>query len=341
VPSVLVTGGAGFIGSHLVDGLLARGQRVRVLDDFSTGKWENLERHRAAITVLEGDVRDRETVRRAVQGCEVVFHEAAIASVPLSFEQPELVLDVNVAGTGNVLEAARAAGARRRIFASSCAVYGDPAELPVPETAPLQPGSPYAESKLAGETACREATARGELECVCLRYFNVFGPRQDPSSDYSGVIARFAEAARRGAPCTVYGDGGQTRDFVYVADVVRANLLATTCALHGGEPVNVGSGVETSVLDIVRALEIATGRSPARSSERSLARPLEVLHLPARQGDVRRSLASTEVARRELGFAAALSFVDGLRATLGEDLSGEGLRGASLAGEGAAERPAT
>jgi len=317
VPNVLVTGGAGFIGSHLVDALVAAGNHVRVLDNFSSGTWENLKRSLSHIEVVQGDVRDSEAVRRAVAGCEVIFHEAAIASVPLSFERPELVLDVNVGGTQNVLEAARAAGARRLVFASSCAVYGEPAELPLSETAPLQPGSPYAESKLAGELACRDmAATTGELACVCLRYFNVFGPRQDPSCDYSGVIARFAEAARRGAPCTVYGDGRQTRDFIYVADVVRANLLGASCALRDGQPVNVGSGVETSVLDILRALEAVIDRGQSDSRQHSRRRSLEVLHLPARQGDVRRSLAAIELASRALGFTAEWSFAEGLQATL-------------------------
>ena len=229
-----VTGGAGFIGSHLVDALVAGGHEVRVLDDLSSGTRTNLARHldaahgRHAIELIEGDVRDPAAARRAVEGCAAVFHGAAIVSVARSIEEPELVESVNAGGTLTVLEAARAAGARRLVFASSCAVYGDPPTLPVAEDAATDPLSPYAAAKLTAEEHCRRFAAAGDLETVCLRYFNVFGPRQDPSSEYSGVIARFIDCALAGRELTVFGDGKQTRDFVFVADVVRANVLALT-----------------------------------------------------------------------------------------------------------------
>ena len=323
---ILVTGGAGFIGSHTVDALVAGGHEVRVLDDLSSGTRTNLARHldaaqgRHAVELIEGDVRDPAAVRRAVEGCDAVFHGAAIVSVTRSIAEPELVESVNAGGTLTVLEAAPAAGARRLVLASTCAVYGDPPALPVAEDAATDPLSPYASAKLAAEEHCRRFAAAGDLETVCLRYFNVFGPRQDPSSEYSGVIARFIDGALAGRPLTIFGDGEQTRDFVYVADVVRANVLALTGRSHtagdadgaggaargiptDGRPLNVGSGVPTSVAEIAAAVAWLAGvTAPVR-------------YRPARRGDIRHSQADTARSAALLGFHAETGFDEGLEQT--------------------------
>jgi UDP-N-acetylglucosamine/UDP-N-acetyl-alpha-D-glucosaminouronate 4-epimerase len=338
---ILVTGGAGFIGSHTVDALVASGHEVRVLDDLSSGTRTNLARHLdtpngpPAIELIEGDVRDPAAVRQAVEGCDAVFHGAAIVSVTRSFEEPELVESVNAGGTLRVREAARTAGARRLVLASSCAVYGDPPTLPVAEDAATDPLSPYAAAKLTAEEHCRRLAAAGDLETVCLRYFNVYGPRQDPSSDYSGVIARFIDAALAGRQLTVFGDGTQTRDFVFVGDVVRANVLALSvrsgeasgpvrAASLGegreadgaqrdgssplptdGRPLNVGSGTATSVNEIADAVLRLAGGTP------------QVRHLPARAGDILHSQADTARTASLLGFRAEVSFAEGLARTFG------------------------
>jgi UDP-glucose 4-epimerase len=302
--NVLVTGGAGFIGSHLVDALLARGDAVRVLDNFSTGTRTNLAHCAAQIELVEGDVRDLATVERAAQGCHAVLHEAAIVSVAESFMRPEETRDVNAGGAANVLHAAREAGARRVVIASSCAVYGDARALPLGESAPPAPLSPYAETKLAAEDQCRAACAAKGLDTVALRYFNVFGPRQDPSSEYSGVIARFMQAAIAGRGCTVYGDGRQSRDFVFVSDVVRANLLALDAAALGGVAVNVGTGTRTSLLHIIHRLGNLVGKEIAAA------------FAEARVGDIRHSQADIARAQTLLGYEPAVAFGDGLAVTL-------------------------
>jgi UDP-glucose 4-epimerase len=242
-------------------------------------------------------------VNAAVRGCDRVLHLAAIASVALSFADPVTTAAVNVTGTANVLAAARRAGVRKVVFASSCAVYGTAAELPIGETAATQPESPYAESKLAGEELCRAACEGGGLDAGVLRFFNVYGPRQDPSSDYSGVIAIFMERLSRGGTCTVYGDGRQTRDFVYVADVVGACRAALDGPVLGAAPVNVGTGVETSLRDVLTALGGASGRQPV------------VRFAAAREGDVRRSRAACERAVELLGARPAVTFAQGVAAT--------------------------
>ncbi len=300
---VLITGGAGFIGSHAAEALLSAGERVRVLDDFSTGRPENLAGISGALEVVEGDVRDPETVTAAMRGCDRVLHLAAIASVTRSFADPATTEAVNVGGTANVLAAARDGGARRVVLASSCAVYGATAALPVSEAAPTRPESPYARSKLAGEDLCRAACARDGLQAGVLRFFNVYGPRQDPSSDYSGVIAIFMERLSSGGTCTVYGDGRQTRDFVFVADVVAACRAALDARALDGAPVNVGTGVETSLRDVLAALATASGREPL------------VAFAPAREGDIRRSWAACDRAAELLGFRATTALTQGLAAT--------------------------
>ncbi|MGH7318062.1 MAG: SDR family oxidoreductase [Candidatus Rokuibacteriota bacterium] len=299
----LVTGGAGFIGSHLVEALLARGRQVRVLDDLSSGRREFLPAHRD-LEVLVGDLRDLETVRRAVGGVGVVFHQAALRSVPRSVEEPFAYHDVNVTGTMRLLLAARDAGVRRVVFASSSSVYGDQLVLPLHEELRPLPISPYGASKLIGEHYCANFTRHFGLETVSLRYFNVFGPRQDPASEYAAVVVRFILAAGRGEPLEVHGDGEQTRDFTYVSNVVDANLAAADAPRVTGEVYNIACGARLSVLDIARSLETVLGRSLARR------------HTAPRAGDVRNTLADVSRARQELGYVPIIDFTEGLRRTV-------------------------
>ncbi len=299
---VLVTGGAGFIGSHLVEALCARGQRVRVLDDFSSGRRQHLAQN-PAVEVLVGDVRDPETLRRAVTGADVVFHQAALRSVPRSIEDPFSYHDVNATGTLQLLLAARDAGVRRLVFASSSSVYGDQPVLPLHEELRPQPVSPYGASKLIGEHYCANFSRHYGVETVSLRYFNVFGPRQDPDSPYAAVIARFIRAARRGLPLEVHGDGKQTRDFTYVENVVEANLAAADASGVSGQVFNIGCGQRYSVLDMVRELEEVLGR------------PLPIRHTPAPPG-VRETLADISRAAAGLGYVPAVDFREGLGRTV-------------------------
>jgi UDP-glucose 4-epimerase len=311
---LLVTGGAGFIGSHLVEALVARGDRVRVLDDLSTGRLENLTDCAGDVEVIIGDVRDRAVVERSLDGVEAVFHKSAIVSVTRSLDEPELVDDVNVGGSLTVLAAARRLGVGRVVFASSAAVYGDVAGLPVCEDAAKTPLSPYGVGKLAVEGYAATLAAAGGPCAVCLRYFNVFGPRQDPASEYSGVIARFMGFAGEGSPYVVFGDGRQTRDFVYVGDIVRANLLALDAGLEvqtaGRTPwvMNIASGRETSVLDLAAAVDTAC-------CGRECLAPEQLGFRPARAGEILRSCADIRRARELLGYEPATSLADGLRAT--------------------------
>ena len=296
----LVTGGAGFIGSNLVERLVGDGEEVIVVDDFSTGKRDNLEPIKDQIEIVTGDVCDGALMRSLCDGIDVVFHEAAIPSVPFSIEHPRECNRACVSGTLQALLAARDCGVGRVVYASSCAVYGDARDLPIAETQATAPLSPYAVGKLTGE---RYALVFGEvygLETVALRYFNVYGPRQDPTGDYAGVIAKFIELGLAGKTLTVYGDGTQTRDFVFVADVVEANVLAARSAHASGKVFNIARGRSVSVLDITRALEEALGRT------------IVVEHAPARAGEVRHSLADVTLAERELGFTAKVDVEEGL-----------------------------
>jgi len=296
-----VTGGAGFIGSNLVDRLLADGHQVVVLDDLSTGKKANLSGVLGRIQFLEGDLRDPAAVRKAVAGCEVVYHQGALASVARSVENPVEVTEVNVMGTLNVLVAARDAKVRRVVFASSSSVYGDTPELPKTESMPTTPRSPYAASKAAGESYLSAFQASYGLETVALRYFNVYGPRQAPDSVYAAAVPRFIDAMRNGRPATIYGDGGQTRDFTYVADVVDAVVRASTSAkapLAG--PMNIGGGQRISILDLVGAIAKALGFR---------GRPV---HEPARVGDVRDSLADIRRAMDALAWKPATPLDQGI-----------------------------
>jgi UDP-glucose 4-epimerase len=306
VESVLVTGGAGFIGSHLVDALLAKGCGVRVLDNLVTGRRENLAAHIDRIEWIRGDCADFETCLKAAEGVSVVFHQAAIPSVPRSVREPLLSHESGPTATLNILEAARRNGARRVIFAASSSAYGDTDELPKHEDMLPRPLSPYAAGKLAGEHYVRVYAQTMGLDGVSLRYFNVFGPRQDPSSPYSGVISLFADALREGRRPTIFGDGEQTRDFTFVANVVAVNLLAMDAKpALGGDVLNVGTGERISLNQLVRTMNSILGTS------------LQPDYQPARAGDVRDSQASLARIAEVLGYRPVVDFETGLRTTLG------------------------
>ena len=296
----LVTGGAGFIGSHIVQRIVAMGERVRVFDNFSSGKRENLGGLEHKVEVIFGDLLDQDVVRKAMEGVEVVFHQAALRSVPFSVENPALVNRVNVEGTVNVLVAARDARARRVVYASSSSVYGDSLELPKSEQSLARPISPYAVSKLAGEYYCRVFSQLYGLETVSLRYFNVYGPRQDPTSQYAAVIPSFIYGSLRGEPLEVHGDGLQSRDFTYIDNVVTANLLAAQCRDGIGEAFNVGQGSAHTLLDLTNLLQDILGME------------LRLLHTRGRPGDVRHTLANISKAERCLHYKPEVSFEEGI-----------------------------
>lgn len=300
---VLVTGGAGFIGSHLVRALLGQGASVRVLDDFSTGRRENLSGLDGALEVLEGDLRDAARVAEAVRGVEVVFHEAAFVSVPESMEKPQACFDVNIGGTSLLLEAARRAGVRRVVIASSAAVYGDSEDLPLIETAALRPLSPYALSKQVDEMLADLYTRSLGLEVACLRYFNVYGPRQRPDSMYAAAVPIFISRLRAGRPVTVFGDGGQTRDLIYVGDVVRANLLAAEHPAAAGGVFNICTGRETRLLDLLEVLKQVFPDAPAP------------VFTDPRPGDIYKSVGSPQRAADMLGFEPQTGLAEGLKET--------------------------
>jgi UDP-glucose 4-epimerase len=306
----LVTGGGGFIGSNVVRALLARGDDVRVLDNFSTGSRANLAGLERDVQLVEGDLRSYERVHAAVRGAEVVFHQGALPSVPRSVQDPLTTTAVNVEGTLNVLLAARDEGVRRIVNASSSSVYGNTGSLPRVETQAPDPISPYAVAKLAAERFCTSFTRVYGMEIVSLRYFNVFGPRQDPSSQYAAVVPRFIRAIADGEPVTIYGDGEQSRDFTFVDNVVAANLLAADAPGVGGEILNVATGGSVTV----NALADAIGEL--------LRKPVKKAYEPARDADVRASWADIEEAKRFLGFEPRIDFDDGLRRTA-EYLLGE------------------
>ena len=298
---VLVTGGAGFIGSHLVDALCARGARVRVLDNLSAGRLENLAGRRSEIEFLEGDIRDPKTCAEACRGIAVVFHQAARGSVPRSMKDPATSLSVNVGGTANVFAAARDAGARRVVYASSSSVYGDSAVLPKREGEEGKPLSPYALSKRMNEELADVFGRCYGMEFVGLRYFNVFGPRQDPHGPYAAVLPRFFDANLRGEPAVIYGNGEQSRDFTFVADAVAANLLAAEAPVEsGGTAYNVGGGARTTVNELARLVAEAVGGAPAPR------------HEAPRAGDVAHSLADLTKVSRGLGYAPAVTVREGI-----------------------------
>jgi UDP-glucose 4-epimerase len=299
---VLVTGGGGFIGSHLVRALLERGDEVRVLDNFATGNRANLEG--LDIEVVEGELRSYERVHNAVRGCEVVFHLGALGSVPRSVQDPLTTSAVNVEGTLNVLLAARDEGVRRVVFASSSSVYGSSAELPARESGPVDPISPYGVAKLAAERYCVSFSRVYEtFETVVLRYFNVFGPRQNPFSEYAAAVPKFLTAVAAGEQVTVYGDGGQARDFTYVTNVIDANLLAADAPGASGRIFNVAAGAPHSVNELLETIGTLLETS------------VDKVHTEPRPGDIRDSFADIASAREILGWEPRVGFEDGLRLT--------------------------
>jgi UDP-glucose 4-epimerase len=302
--SALVTGGAGFIGSHLVEALLAGGCRVTVLDDLSSGKERNLPASDGNLRFVRGDIRDRRAVADAVAGCEAVFHLAAVVSVPKTTQDPVGSAEVNEAGSLNVLDAARRAGARRLVFASSSAVYGDDPRLPKREDMPPKPLTPYAVQKLAVEYHARVYSSLYGLPSVSLRFFNVFGPRQDPSSPYSGVISIFMTKALTAGVPVIYGDGRQSRDFVFVGDVVQALIRAANSEGAAGKVFNVGTGRSVTISALWEVVAALSGSS---------AKPV---HEPPRPGDVPQSVSAIDAAQTDLGFAPEVGFQKGLELTM-------------------------
>ena len=300
----LVTGGAGFIGHHLVHALLERGDEVVVIDNFATGLRSRLASLHDRITLVEGDIRDPAALDRAIQGCEVVFHEAALASVARSVRDPRLSNDVNTNGTIEVMLAASRARVRRVVYAGSSSVYGDSPELPRRETQRPNPRSPYATSKLAAEFYVHSLGALHGIETVVLRYFNVFGPGQDPDSEYAAVVPKFVTAALDGERATIHGDGTQSRDFTFIDNVVLANLLAADAADVSGTTCNVGCGRRYSLIELLAAVASVVGRT------------LEPVFGPARAGDVPHSLADISLAGDRLGYRVLVPFEEGVRRTV-------------------------
>jgi len=303
--SALVTGGAGFIGSHIAQRLVTLGHRVRIVDNLSTGFRENVDAVGGDVEFIEGDLRDPAVCKAAVRGVDVVFHVAALPSVPRSLRDPIGSHESNVTGTLNVLEAARHAGVRRVVYSSSSSVYGDTSVLPKTEPVELLPKSPYAAAKLAGELYVLAYARAGLVQGVALRYFNVFGPRQDPNGPYAAVIPLFMRAALTGSVATLFGDGSQTRDFTFVDNVVAANLLAAAGPADrvSGSVVNCGAGQRTSLLQLVRLIETLTGKT------------IHVEHRAPREGDVRDSQAGLDRAHAVLGYTPHVSLEEGLRRT--------------------------
>ena len=301
----LVTGGAGFIGSNIVAELLRQGWQVRTLDNFSTGKKEHLSGIGPdRFELMEGDIRKLEDCERACRGVQYVFHQAALRSVPRSVDDPRSTNEVNVTGTLHMLLAASKAGVRRFVYASSSSVYGDSSQMPQEESQTPRPVSPYAVSKLAGEHYCRSFTENLGLETVGLRYFNVYGPNQDPESKYSALIPALLAQLARGEPFEIHWDGLQARDFTFVNDVVQANLLAAQVPNVAGEAFNVGGGKCISVLDVAQAIVKIIGKDPGKR------------HTDRRQGDVRQTWASIAHAEKLLGYRPSVEFDEGLRSTV-------------------------
>jgi nucleoside-diphosphate-sugar epimerase len=302
---VLVTGGAGFIGSHLAATLAANGARVRVIDDLSTGHRENLEEINGEIDFIEASLADEAATRRALEGVELVFHEAAIPSVPRSVDNPRETHRACVEATFSLLLSARERGVRRMVYAASSSAYGDQPTLPKTEEMRPEPLSPYAVAKLVGEYYCQVFSRTYNLETVCLRYFNVFGPRQDPSSQYSGVISRFISALLGGGQPVIYGDGEQSRDFTYISNVVDANLRASETTKGIGHVINVANGERITLNQLLSVLQNITGRKDVSAEYRE-----------TRAGDVRHSLADITRARQMLGYEPRIGLEEGLQKTI-------------------------
>jgi len=301
----LVTGGAGFIGSHIAAALLNQGLRVRVIDNLATGYIENLNEIGGEIDFVNGSINDSAALNRALENVEVVFHEAAIPSVPRSVLEPTETHDASVNGTFSLLLAARDRKVRRLVYAASSSAYGDQPESPKHEQMRPDPLSPYAVAKLVGEYYCQVFTRTYAMETVCLRYFNVFGPRQDPGSQYSGVISRFILALQTGTRPVIYGDGEQTRDFTYIANVIDANLRAVESPTAAGKVINIANGESVSVNQVLATLQQLTGRTD-----------LTAEYAPARTGDVLHSLADLNAAKSLLGYSPSIGLEEGLKLTL-------------------------
>ncbi|MFH0859842.1 MAG: SDR family oxidoreductase [Candidatus Altiarchaeota archaeon] len=302
--AVLVTGGAGFIGSNIVGRLLDEGQDVRVLDDLSTGKAENLREHREKVRLIRGSINDKKTLENALEDVEYVLHQAAIPSVARSVRDPIRSNEANLTGTLNVLVGARDSGVRRVVYASSSSVYGDTPTLPKSEDMAPNPISPYAVSKLGGEHYCRVFSRIYGLETVSLRYFNVFGPKQDPTSEYAAVIPKFITTILNGDGPRVYGDGEQTRDFTYVGNVVNANLLSMKAKKTSGEAVNIGCGEKYSVNSLIDRINHIIGSD------------VKAAHMKPREGDIRDSLADIRRAEKLIGYTPEIAFDEGLKRTV-------------------------
>ncbi len=302
---VLVTGGAGFIGSHIAQGMVERGARVRVIDDLSTGHRENLEEIGGSVDFREANLADEKALLSALEGVELVYHEAAIPSVPRSVQNPVETHVACVDATFALLNAARSSGVRRVVYAASSSAYGDQPTLPKVEDMRPEPLSPYAAAKLVGEYYCQVFTRVYNLETVCLRYFNVFGPRQDPSSEYSGVVSRFISALLSDERPVIYGDGEQSRDFTYIGDVVEANARAAETTAGVGRVINFARGERTTLNQLLEAVKKITGRTEVEAEYRE-----------PRKGDVRHSLADITRARELLGYTPQVSLEEGLRHTI-------------------------
>jgi UDP-glucose 4-epimerase len=300
----LVTGGAGFIGSNIVDELLRRGERVRVLDNFSTGREDNVAEFASRVDLIRADVRDEDAVDQAVNGADYVLHQAALASVPRSIADPTSNNQVNAQGTLNILIAAKKHGVKRVVYASSSSVYGDSQELPKVETMTPNPKSPYAVAKLAAEYYCRVFGELYGVPTVSLRYFNVFGPRQDPNSQYSAVIPLFVKALLEGKSPNIYGDGEQSRDFTFISNVVNANLLACEANVTGARVYNIACGGRYTLNQLFAALRDRIGGN------------IEPVYGPARPGDVKHSMAAIERIQKELGYNVGVSFEEGIDRTV-------------------------
>lgn len=302
---VLVTGGAGFIGSNLADELIAQGARVSIIDDLSTGSIENINDITGDFDFVEGSINDNEALARAIQGCEIVFHQAALPSVPRSVENPVETHLACVDGTFNVLRVAKESGVRRIVYAASSSAYGDQPTLPKVESMRADPLSPYAVAKLTGELYCRAFNNVYGLETFALRYFNVFGPRQDPSSMYSGVISRFIDSLMTGKQPVIYGDGEQSRDFTYIANVVNANISAAQATSGYGMTMNVANGDRISLNQLLDTLKMITGNED-----------VQAVHQAARSGDVKHSQADNTLAVEHLGYRELVGLEEGLRRTI-------------------------